>query len=151
MLISTLAGSGGSVTAVRSSGARHLPVPTEARFGPIWRTVTPIWAVLAAGRIVFYALERIRYPGDVPPVFADVVEALLLWPLAVIGWFLTVRAWSRNGAFGAGVVGLCSALIFGLFARPSYAVGSLLNSGDAQSRQWLLEFIQLPNLLYPWI
>jgi len=157
MLISTLAGlgglhgSGGSVSPVRGPGTFHLPVPTEARLGAIWRTVTPIWAVLAAGRVVYYALERIRYPGDVPPVFADVVEAVLLWPLAVVGCYLTVRAWSRNGAFKAGVVALFSALIFGLFARPAYAVGSLLNSGDAQSRQWLLEFIQHPNLLYPWI
>jgi len=62
MLISTLAGlgglhgSGGSVSRVRGPGTFHLPVPTEARLGAIWRTVTPIWAVLAAGRVVYYAL-----------------------------------------------------------------------------------------------
>lgn len=151
MLISDLAASGGSVTPVRGSDTRHLPVPTEARFGAIWRTVTPIWAVLAAGRVLYYALERIRYPGDVPPVVADVVEAVLLWPLAVLGCYLTVRAWSRNNAFVAALVALLSASIFGLFARPAYAVGSLLNSGDVQSRQWLVEFVQHPNLLYPWL
>jgi hypothetical protein len=157
MLISNLAGPGGlhgpgwSVSRGRSPGNHPFPVPTEARLGAIWCTVTPIWAVLAAGRVVYYALERIRYPGDVPPVFADVVEAVLLWPLAVVGCYLTVRAWRRNGAFRAGVVALFSALIFGLLARPAYAVGSLLNSGDAQSRQWLVEFVQHPNVLYPWI
>src|SRR4051812_31914128 len=117
MLISNLAGvqaPGGSVSHSRGLGDRNFPVPTEARLGAIWRTVTPIWAVLAAGRVVYYALERIRYPGDVPPVFADVVEAVLLWPLAVVGCYLTVRAWRRNGAFRAGVVALFSALIFGL-------------------------------------
>jgi hypothetical protein len=151
MLASNSAGAGGAVLHEPGSGNRHLPIPTEARLGVVWRTVTPIWAVLAAGRVVYYALERIRYPGDVPPVFADVVEAVLLWPLAVVGCYLTVRAWRRDGAFRAGVVALFSAVIFGLLARPAYAVGSLLNSGDAQSRQWLVEFVQHPNLLYPWI
>jgi LytS/YehU family sensor histidine kinase len=50
---------------------------------------------------------------------------------------------------------LLSTLLFGLLARPAYAVGSLLNSTDAQSRQWLASF-QTPfhlrsDVLYPWL
>src|SRR5512143_894315 len=101
MLVSNLAAPGGAVAHNRNSGNRHLPGPTEGRLATLWRTVTPIWAVLAAGRVIYYALERIRYPDFVPPVFADVVEAVLLWPLAVVGCYLTVRAWRRNGAFRA--------------------------------------------------
>src|ERR1700743_3314716 len=104
----TLPGPGGSVSHIRSLDDRNLPVPKEARLGAILCTVTPIWAVLAAGRVLYYALQRIRYPGDVPPVFADVVEAVLLWPLAVAGCYLTVRAWRRNGAVRAGLVALFS-------------------------------------------
>jgi LytS/YehU family sensor histidine kinase len=84
-------------------------------------------------------------------VVADVVEALLLWPLAVLGCYLTIRAWRGSGAFRAALVALCSSLIFGLLSRPAYAVGSLLNSSDVQSRQWLVEFIQHSNSLYPWV
>jgi hypothetical protein len=146
MSVSNLEGQGGSVISGRGP-----PVPTEVGLPDIWRAVTPIWAVLATGRVVFYALERIRYPDEVPPVVADVVEALLLWPLAVFGCYLTIRCWRRSGAGRAVLVALCSSLIFGLLARPAYAVGSLLNSSDAQSRQWLVDFIQHSNLLYPWV
>jgi len=130
---------------------RGLPVPAEARWKDVWLTVTPIWAVLATSRVVFYALERIRYPMEVPPVFADVVEALLLWPLAAVGCYLTVRAWRRHGALKAAMMAVGSTLIFGLLARPSYAIGSLLNSGNPESREWLGEFAQHANSLYPWI
>jgi hypothetical protein len=146
MLVSNSAAGGGPVIS-----HRRLPVPAEAGWKDIWLTVTPIWAVLATARVVFYALERIRYPGDVPPVFADVIEALLLWPLAALGCYLTIRAWRRDGASRAGLVALGSSLAFGLLARPSYAIGSLLNSGSAESREWLAEFTQHSNLLYPWI
>src|ERR1700730_14188100 len=51
------------------------PVPVDAHWNDVWLAVTPIWAVLATGRVVFYALERIRYPADVPPVIADAIQA----------------------------------------------------------------------------
>jgi hypothetical protein len=130
---------------------RSWAVPTEARWKDVWLTVTPIWAVLATGRVVFYAIERIRYPADVPPVFADVIEALVLWPLAAVGCYLTVRAWRRHGASKAAMMAVGSTLIFGLLARPSYAIGSLLNMGNPQSREWLDEFTRHSNLVYPWI
>jgi hypothetical protein len=141
--------------AVLWSNRSRLPVPVAASWNDVWRIVTPIWAVLAAGRVAFYQLERIRYPVYVPPVFADVVEAVLLWPIAVLGCYLTIRAWRRYGLGRAGPMALCSTLVFGLLARPAYAVGSLLNSGDAQSRQWLASF-QAPfhlrsDVLYPWL
>jgi hypothetical protein len=130
-------------------------VPVDASWNDVWRIATPIWAVLAAGRVAFYELERIRYPVYVPPVFADVVEAVLLWPIAVLGCYLTIRAWRRYGVSRAGLMALLSTLVFGLLARPAYAVGSLLNSTDAQSRQWLASF-QTPfhlrsDVLYPWL
>jgi hypothetical protein len=145
-LVSNSVARGGPLVAIRG-----LPVPAEARWKDVWLTVTPIWAVLATGRVVFYALERIRYPTEVPPVIADVVEALLLWPLAAVGCYLTVRAWRREGAPKALMMAVGSTLIFGLLARPSYAIGSLLNSGSPESRAWLTEFTRHSNLLYPWI
>src|SRR3954464_6493950 len=133
MLVSNSVARGAPVV---SSG---FPVPTEARWKDVWLTVTPIWAVLATSRVVFYAIERIRYPVDVPPIFADVIEALLLWPLAAVGCYLTVRAWRRHGASKAAMMAAGSTLIFGLLARPSYAIGSLLNMGSPESREWLDE------------
>jgi hypothetical protein len=127
----------------------------DANLNDVWRIVTPVWAVLAAGRVAFYEIERIRYPVYVPPVFADVVEAVLLWPIAVLGCYLTIRAWRRYGISRAGLMAVLSTLLFGLLARPAYAVGSLINSRDEQSRQWLASF-QAPfhlrsDVLYPWI
>jgi hypothetical protein len=136
-------------------GRSRLPVPVDARWHDVWLTVTPIWAVLAAGRIVYYAFERIRYPADVPPVIADVVQALLLWPIAVLGCYLTIRVWRRQGFPRAGMMALGSTLLFGLLARPAYAVGSLLNAANEQSRQWLAAFYTpaalRADVLYPWI
>jgi hypothetical protein len=136
-------------------GSSRLPVPVDAKWPDVWLTVTPIWAVLAAGRIVFYAFERIRYPADVPPVIADAVQALLLWPIAVLGCYLTIRVWRGRGFSRAGMVALGSTLVFGLLARPAYAVGSLLNATDEQSRQWLAAFYTpaalRADVLYPWI
>jgi hypothetical protein len=133
----------------------RLPVPVDARWHDVWLTVTPIWAVLAAGRIVYYAFERIRYPADVPPVIADVVQALVLWPIVVLGCYLTIRVWRRQGFSRAGMMALGSTLLFGLLARPAYAVGSLLNAANEQSRQWLVAFYTpaalRADVLYPWI
>ena len=134
---------------------RRPPVPVDARWSDVWLTVTPVWVVLAGGRVVFYALERIRHPVDVPPVVADAVQALLLWPIVVLGCYLTLQVWRRHGFPRAGLLALCSTLVFGSLARPAYAVGSLLNSGDAQSRQWLASFYAAApirtDVLYQWI
>ncbi len=134
---------------------RRPPVPVDARWNDVWLTVTPIWAVLAAGRVLYYALERIQYPADVPPVIPDAFQDLLLWPIAVLGCYLTLRVWRQHGFSRAGLMTLCSTLVFGLLARPAYAVGSLLNLRDAQSQQWLASFnaASAPHsaLFYPWI
>ena len=133
----------------------HAPVPVDASWSDVWLTVTPIWAVLAGGKVVFYALERIRYPADVPPVIADAIQAVLLWPVVVLGCYLTIRMWRQHGFLRAGLLALGSTLLFGLLARPAYAVGSLLNEADAQSRQWLTAFYAASPIhsgeLYPWI
>jgi len=62
-----------------------------------------------------------------------------------------VHAWRRHGASKAAMMAAGSTLIFGLLARPSYAIGSLLNMGSPESREWLDEFTQRSDLLYPWI
>jgi hypothetical protein len=150
MSVSNLATRGGAVV-----WTRRLPVPVDAKCNDVWLTVTPIWAVLAAGRVVYSALERIRYPADVPPVIAGAFQALLLWPIVVLGCYLTLQVWRRHGFSRAGLMTLCSTLVFGLLARPAYAVGSLLNLRDAQSRQWLASFNATSpihsDVLYPWI
>jgi hypothetical protein len=97
-------------------------VPVDANWNDVWLAVTPVWAVLAAGRAVFYALERIRYPAHAPPVTADAVEALLLWPFAVLGCYLTLQVWRQRGLPRAGLVALLSSLIFGSLAQPAYGV-----------------------------
>lgn len=134
---------------------RRLPAPVDAKWNDVWLTVTPIWAVLAAGRILYYALERIQYPAAVPPVIPDAFQDLLLWPIAVLGCYLTLQVWRRHGFARAGLMTLCSSLVFGLLARPAYAVGSLLNLQDAQSRQWLTSFNAASEIrsdvFYPWI
>lgn len=130
----------------------RLPVPVDAKWNDVWLTVTPIWAVLASSRVVYYALERIRYPADVPPVVADAVQALLLWPLAVLGCYLTIRIWRRRGFSHAALVAFISTLVFGVLSRPAYAIGSLLNAQNSEARQWLAAFFGTSSReLYPWL
>jgi hypothetical protein len=133
----------------------RLPVPVEAAWSDVWLAVTPIWAVLACGRVVFYALERIRYPADVPPVTDDAWQALFLWPLVVAGCYFTLQVWRRKGFRRAITAALLSSLLLGLVSRPAYALGALLNSGNAEARQWLESFSTAPHpwtsLLYPWL
>ena len=129
------------------------PVPVDAKWNDVWLTVTPIWAVLAACRVAFYELERLRFPADVPPVIADAVQGLLLYPLVVLGCYLTVRIWRLTSFGRAAVVAVVSAVVLGMLARPAYAVGSLLNAQDASAREWVSAF-RLPSfdsLLYPWL
>jgi len=148
--ISNLTTRGGAI-----SWTSRPPVPVDARWNDVWLTVTPIWAVLAVCRVVFYELERIRYPSVVPPVIADAVQELLLWPRVVLGCYLTIRIWRRRGFSSAALVALLSTLVFGLLSRPAYAIGSLLNSHDAEARQWLDSFYTTSPIrsaaFYPWL
>ncbi len=131
------------------------PVPVDAKWSDVWLTVTPIWLALAACRVAFYELEHLRFPADVPPVVADAVQGILLYPLAVLGCYATIRIWGRRGFARAAFVAAISAVVFGLLARPAYAVGSLLNSQDAAAQDWLLSFgLTAPrpgSVLYPWL
>jgi hypothetical protein len=128
-------------------------VPADAGWNDVWLAVTPIWAVLTSCRAVFYALERIRYPAEVPSVASDAVKDLLLWPLVVLGCYLTLWVWRQRGASSAGLVALLSTLAFGLMSRPAYTIGSTLNSHDAHARQWLESFYApiRSEVLYPWL
>jgi hypothetical protein len=116
------------------------PAPINANLKDVWLVVTPIWAVLAVGRVVFYALERLRFPADVPPVIADAVQSLVLWPLIVLGCYLTLCTWRRSDLARAAGVLVLTSLALGLLARPAYAIGSLLNSSDTAARMWLNAF-----------
>src|SRR5687767_15482971 len=75
----------------------RLPAPMKPTPRQVWLLVTPIWGLLALSRVMFYALERIRFPEIVPPVVADAIQALLLWPLVTLGCYLILRAWGRFG------------------------------------------------------
>jgi hypothetical protein len=136
-------------------GRSRLPVPVEVTWNDVWLTVTPVWAVLAFGKVAYYAVERLRFPADVPPVVADTVQSIVLWPLAVFGCYLMLSTWRRRGFAGAAVVALISMVVFGVLARPAYAVGSLLNSEDVAARQWLDSFYMPlsvhPDAWYPWL
>jgi hypothetical protein len=114
-----------------------MPVPVDATWHDVWLTVAPIWAVLASCRVVYFELERLRFPADVPPVLADAVQVILLYPLVVFGCYLTLRVWRLHGFTRAWVVAALSTLIFGLLACPAYAVGSLLNIQDTTAGQVL--------------
>src|ERR1700730_13003543 len=116
------------------------PAPINASLKDVWVVVTPIWAVLAVSRVVFYALERLRFPADVPPVIADAVQSLVLWPLIVLGCYLTLWSWRRSDLARAAGVLVLTSLAVGLLARPAYAIGSLLNSSDTAARMWLSTF-----------
>jgi len=132
-----------------------LPVPLDVKWNDVWLTVTPIWAVLVACRVVFYELERLRLPDDVPPVVADAIQGIVLYPLVLLGCYATLRVWHRSGFVRAALLTGVAALLFGLLAPPAYAVGSLINFEDSQARQWLGSFgliaTKPQSLLYGWL
>ena len=143
-------------TGLRRGSSRRwwprLPAPMKPTARQLWLIVTPIWGLLALSRVMFYALERLRFPQIVPPVIADAIQALLLWPLVMIGCYFILRAWSRFGLRWAIAIALASTVIFGALARPAYAVGSLLNSHSEAARQWLADFGSAGTAsLVPWL
>jgi hypothetical protein len=129
----------------------RLPAPMNPTSRQIWLLVTPIWGLLALSRVMFYALERMRFPQIVPPVVADAIQAVLLWPLVMIGCYLILRAWGRFGLQWAILIALMSTAMFGALARPAYAIGSLLNSQSEAARLWLAGFGSTSSgFLVPW-
>src|SRR5450756_780422 len=125
------------------------PGPIDATWQDVWRAVTPIWGVLALSRVAFYSLERLRFPAIAPSVTADVIQSILLWPLVVLGCYLTVRTWRSKGLTPAIGMSMLTTAVFGAVARPAYALGSLVNSHalvprasdqHAAATQWLHTF-----------
>lgn len=118
----------------------------------MWLTVTPVWAALALSRVVFYEFERLRFPGIVPPVLADALQGVLLWPLAVLGCHLTLKAWKRAGATLSVVVGLASSLVFGALARLAYGFASWLSPNPQAQQLWISALPRSGSgFLYPWL
>ena len=111
---------------------------------------TPVWALLVASRIVFYALERLRFPDIVPPVTADAIQGVLLWPVAVTACYVALRCWTRFGVMSGIATAIATACIFGLLARPAYAIGSWLRPSD-EAQLWLQSFpAHAPDFWYAW-
>jgi Histidine kinase len=128
-------------------GVARWSAPLSATWRDVWITITPVWAMLAASRVLFYALERQRYPDIIAPVLGDTIQTVLLWPLVVLGCLLTLRSWTRAGLMAA--VGVCAmtTLVFGTLARPAYAAASFLLTGDPGFQSWI-EILQSPA--YAW-
>jgi hypothetical protein len=124
--------------------------PGNAGWRDLWRTVTPIWAALVASRVLFYALERLRFPHIIPPVTADAIQGVVLWPVAVLGCYLSLRVWTRLGVAWSALTALVTASAFGIVARPAYAIGAWLQPNDA-AKMWLESFhSQAPDFWYAW-
>lgn len=140
----------------RSHDGRHAPfrarAPLEPQWFDVWLMVTPVWAVLALSRVLFYGLERLRYPELIPPVSADAIQSLLLWPLVVVGCHLTLSTWRRAGRYWTIGAALATAFVVGAVARPAYAIASLFNSGNDGAQDWLdFLYSTAPGFWYAWL
>jgi Histidine kinase len=132
------------------SGAHSFLSPP--RTAGIWAAVTCTWALLAGARVLFYALEHARYPEIVPPVTADVIEGVLLWPCAIFGCWGATAIWTLKGRAMAIATAIASAIVFGALSRLAYGVGTLLSAPDPSSRHWLAQFDSTGRgFLLPWV
>ena len=126
--------------------------PASARRRDIWITVTPVWAVLVLSRVLFYGLERLRFPEIVPPVAADAIQGILLWPLAALGCHAILLAWRRLGLAWAASAAILTALAFGSVARPAYGAASLLAGNLAPPAIWPdFSSAGFGPSFYPWL
>lgn len=113
---------------------------------------TSVWAALMLSRVVFYGLERLRYPDMVPPVWANAVQGVALWPCVVAGGYLTLRMWRHSSAAPAVAVAVVTSLVVGVLAGLAYVVGALLNPSEAALRAWLNEVRPTgPRSWYGWL
>jgi two-component system LytT family sensor kinase len=136
----------------QQSSSRRWVLPRHLASRDVWLTVTPVWAALALSRVVFYEFERLRFPEIVPPVLADALQGVLLWPLAVLGCHLTLTAWKRAGAARSVVVGLASSLVFGALARLAYGFASWLSPNPQAQHLWISALPRSGSgFLYPWL
>jgi Histidine kinase len=107
----------------------------------IWLAITPLWAIVSFGRVSAYALDQ-RFPAIIPPIRTAALQSLLLWPLAVLGCWLTLRAWGRGGSVLPLFVTMASPVALGALAWPAYGLAALfLSSADERH----------PDVSYPWL
>jgi hypothetical protein len=125
--------------------------PPEASWRELWLVVTPVWLALIATRVIFYAIERLRYPEIVPPVTADALQGIVLWPGVALACYATLRIWVRSGITQAMVFTLGATVVIGVAARPAYGLVSFL-LGDGVV-QWWLESLRSSSasFWYGWI
>jgi len=88
-------------------------------------------------RAFFYGLERLRYPGIAPPVWAHVIQGVVLWPCVLAGGYLILRTWRYSGAAPAVAVAVPTALVVGVLAGLVYLLAALLNPGEVALRPWV--------------
>jgi hypothetical protein len=95
----------------------------------IWLAVTPIWAIASLGRMSGYAFDH-RYPAMISPL-RSAVQSLLLWPVAVLGCWLTLRAWQRGGTVLPLFATVASPIAIAALAWPAHnLVGLFLSAGE---------------------
>ena len=122
-LIATSRLAGEEAPGLLSAGFRANDAPALA-----WLAVTPLWAVVSLGRVSAYAFDH-RYRAIVAPVRSIALQDLLLWPLAVLGCWVTLRTWQRSGTVLSVVATLAPIAAFGGLAWPAHRLASLLLSG----------------------
>lgn len=114
--------------------------------------VTPVWGVLVLGRVMFYTLQRLRFPDIVPPVSTDAIQGILMWPLVVLGCYLTLTAWRRRGLHWAVGTALITALVFGSVARMAYGVASFIGPARLWEGGWSsFLYWLMPSSWTPWL
>ena len=124
--------------------------PVDPQWWDVCIAVTPVWVLLSLSRVLFYALERVRYPLLIPPVSADVIQGLVLWPCVVLGCYLTLRIWTRAGLLWATGVAVGTTFVLGALARPAYALATLINTNSEAARHWL-RVVDAPGTWSAWL
>jgi hypothetical protein len=95
-----------------------------------------MWAFLAASRVLFYALENMRYPDLIPPVSNDALQGVLLFPLVFVGCCAVLEAWRRWGRMAGFAALIASAALFAITARPAYVAAMFILSGGDHASGW---------------
>ena len=130
-------------------GAR---APADGGWPFIALAVTPIWGFLALSRVLFYAIERMRYPDLVPPVSTDALQGTLLLPFVILGGWAVLAAWRRWNRVAGIATLIVSASLFASAARPVYGVAMwMLGNGDATTSWFHFMNPSAPGFWYMWL
>ena len=87
----------------------------------IWLAVTPIWAIASLGR-----LSLMESP------LRSAAQSLLLWPVAVLGCWLTFRAWRRGSPVLPLFATVASPIAIAALSWPAYDLAALFLSGGEE-------------------